>query len=451
MKIMLLGHMGRDEALASRLGAHGLHIVGQWENPGLMDKATASGGTFHKVDSVTDTERIADLAEHIAPDMFLTNCDDALAAGVVDTIKQRVASGRLNDDLYIPSPDRSAARIEWDKFYLRELINEIAPEYNPVNFMVEHPAAVNDAIDYFKSRDTEIAIKPRGLTGGKGVKVMCKHFDSFDEGRTYALGCLEGSDHAGVEIQEKLVGHEFTLQLFTDGTTLIRPPATYDYPYREDSDTGPGTGGMGAFSMEDGLLPFVSQTEYDEVIDLMGRLLAALRTRGHEYRGVLYPTFFKTTSGLKIVETNARGGDPELINIIDLMEDDVDVAEMLKSIATGTLTEGKVRYKKCASAMLYLVSPDYGYRSGSPYTFTLDTSAVESLGCHVRFAAAERIDGDRYRTVGSSRSVGISALGKTTWEARAKLHEAIERGFGQPLPLKYRHDIAQKAYIDRLS
>lgn len=451
MRIALLGHMGRDEAVADRLAKedHQLYVVGQWENPGLVNKAHASGGRFEAIGDVTDVEQVAYCVERIQPDMFLTNLDNALAVGVVDTLKKHITEGRLRE-LYIPSPDRYAARIEWDKFYLRELIDEIAPSYNPINFMAQTKDDIYVAIEYFKNQDTEIAIKPRGLTGGKGVKVMGKHFDTFSEGEAYALQCLVGDKQLGVEIQEKIKGHEFTMQLFTDGKTLIKPPVTYDYPYREDGDSGPGTGGMGAFSMKDGLLPFITRVDYDEAFELMKQLLIALQQQGQNYKGVLYPTFFKTTSGLKIVETNARGGDPELINIVDLMEDDVNLGEVLQSIATGELAQDQIRYKKSASAMLYLVSPDYGYRKGQTYDFTMDINKVEALDCKVRFAAAERVDRNGYRTVGSSRSVGISALGKTAWEAREKILLAIRAGFGQPLSLCYRSEIADRAYIKSL-
>lgn len=443
--------MGRDEAVADRLiQNHKLHVIGQWENPGLMDKAKASGGQFQVVDSITNIERIADLVEHIQPDMFVTNFDDALAAGVVDLLKRREESGRLKQ-LHIPCPDRAASRIEWDKFYLRELIEEIDSSYNPKNFMVTTKKDVELAIEHFENQNMPIAVKPRGLTGGKGVKVMGKHFETFEEGRVYALSCIARSEQAGVEIQEKIEGREFTLQLFTDGKTIIEPPATYDYPYREDGDLGPGTGGMGAFSMEHGLLPFVSQDIYDEAIELMKKLLGVMNKRSLNYKGVLYPTFFKTIGGLKIVETNARGGDPELINIVDLLDDDIDLGQVLKSIATGELAVSDVQYKRCGSAMLYLVSPDYGYGKGPSYTFTMNADAIESLGCSIRFAATERIKGDEYRTVGSSRSVGLSALGQTAWEARDKIHQAIKSGFGQPLELDYRLDVAEEAYIKNLT
>lgn len=447
MEIVLLGHMGRDEAVADRLAGHTLHVLGQWENPGLVEKAQASGGDFHVIKSITDVERVADYVQAVEPDMFLTNFDASLGAGVVDAIRRRVES-RYMRDLWIPCPNKAAARVEWDKFYLRDIIDEINPEFNPHNFMVQTSDAAKEAIEFFRDQGVEIVIKPRNLTGGKGVKVQGKHFESYDEAMAYAAEILAASDQEGLEVQEKLEGHEFTLQLFTDGITIIKAPTTYDYPYREDGDVGPGTGGMGTFSMQDGLMPFIDQADYDQVIVLMHQVLAVLRQRGLDYKGVLYPTFFKTPSGqLKIVEINARGGDPELVNIVDLMDDSVDFGEVLQRIATGELSEGDIRYKKMASAMVYLVSPDYGYRSGPSYEFGMGPSLASEFGCKVRYAATEKTGTTMYRTVGSSRSVGISSLAQTPWAAREDINSYIAHGFTCPLTLEYRTQIAQQEYI----
>lgn len=442
--------MGRDEAVADRLQyQHQLYIIGQWKNPGLVAKAEASGGEYFVANDMNDVQGITDIVERIQPDMFLTNFDSALAAGIVDALEDSVRSGTLSP-LAIPCPSRAAARIEWDKFYLRELVAEVAPDYNPTNFMAEDEAAVREAIAYFQSRNTEIAIKPRGLTGGKGVKVMGKHFDTYDEATDYALKCVAGSGQNGVEVQEKMTGHEFTLQLLTDGTTIIEPPVTYDYPYREDGNTGPGTGGMGTFTMRDGLMPFLDHSDYTEAIDLSEKILKIMREKGITYKGVLYTSFFKTPNGLKIVETNARGGDPELINIVDLMTDNVDLAAVLLSMANGDLTEDQVRFQPFASAMIYLVSPDYGFRSGEPVSLDIDTAAIEAAGVKLRFAATENVSGSAYRTVGSSRSVGLAALGEDPWDARDKLLMAIETGFEKPLVLDFRLDVAHREYIEKL-
>ncbi len=284
---------------------------------------------------------------------------------------------------------------------------------------------------------------------------MGEHFGTYEEGEAYALQVLASPSQTGLEIQEKFdkkTCPEFTLQIFTDGTTMIRPPATYDYPYRKDGNIGHGTGGMGSFTMQDGKLPFLTEADYNEVMDLMGQVLANYKERGIRYKGVLYPTFLKTPKGLKICEINARGGDPELINILDLLEDDVDYGEVLRQIALGELAEDSIRYKKLASAMVYLVSPAYSYDTEPIiYDFKLNTDIIQAHDCRIRFAAAERTGDKQYRTVGSSRTIGLSALGDTPWDARTKIHDAITVGFHHPLPLEYRQQVAQKAYIQNLA
>ncbi len=456
MRIAILGGMGRDEALAERCGEHELHIISEWANPGLAEKAEQSGGELHVVTDMADPGMVAELVADISPNMFCTNSDNALGAGVVDAIHQLVEAKRCAPVL-IPCPDKRAARIEWDKFYLRDLIADIAPELNPLNIMVDTPEVLNEVFDSFEQLGMEVVLKPRYLAGGKGVKVQGKHFDSYADGVQIARQILADPTQGSLEVQERLHGHEFTLQIMTDGASIALPPETYDYPYREDGDMGPGTGGMGTFSMRLGEhLPFVTQQDYDAAINYMNMVLMELRARSIDYKGVLYPTFFKTSDGLRLVEINARGGDPEFINILDLLEDDVDVPAVLASIAKGEFDPTSVRYKKLASAMIYLVSPEYGYSGSSKkdnpnhYDFNVDVSAITSIGVAVRFAAAKKIV-SAYRTVGSSRTVGLSALAETPWEARDMLVQSITAGFGDDTPLQWRRDIGDQAYIEQLS
>ncbi len=106
---------------------------------------------------------------------------------------------------------------------------------------------------------------------------------------------------------------------------------------------------------------------------------------------------------------------------------------------------------QCKIMYIYLVSPDYGYRKGPLYSFSFDMAVVEKLNCKVRFAATEGFGGDNYKTVGSSRSVGLSSLGETPWQAMSNIHAAIKTGFTQPLPLVFRSQVADETYIHNLT
>lgn len=461
MEIALLGHMGRDHALADKLVSQGnrLHVIGQWHNPGLVENVEKSGGSYFTVNKITNVGAITDVVEHLQPDMFLTNFEDALAAGVVNVIENRMRQGAINSDLLIPCPDKAGSKIEWDKFFLRELIDEIDPTLNPQNCMANSSEKAEKAIREFEESGIEVVVKPRAPTGGSGVKVMGEHLKSYEAARVYAVN---NAEKGGAEIQEKLEGVEFTLQFYTDGVNFIDPPVTYDYPYRKDGDTGPGTGGTGVFTISgkeiltasgDPLQFFVEPKDYRRVKWATEQVLLKLEESGVHYRGMIYPSFFKTKNGLKIVEFNARGGEGELINILDLMEDDVDIAQVLRQVAEGDLRPDSIRYKKLASTLVYFMVPQYGYTTGPQFNFRLNREAVTANGCLARFAATELLDRDThmYKTVGTSRSFGLFALGDSPWEAREKIHTAAQEALDSDCPLEFRRDIGAEEYIIALN
>lgn len=454
MEIMLAGSGAREAAIAERLTweGHTLHIAAEFRNPSLVQAAKKSGGQFFEVRSVSSANCVAEAAVASQADLLWVNNDDALAAGVVDEVVARAPG------MAIASPDKASARIEWDKFYAREIVDEIdraeGTRYNPEYFLADTPEGVMEAVDYFERAGVPAVIKPRGLTGGKLVKVMGPHLKTYRDAVRYGLQIVQDQRYGkGVSIEEKVEGHEFTLQFLTDGTVAIPPPGTYDYPFREDDDRGPGCGGMGSFAMPAGeLLPFLTEEAYRDAIDLTEKVLEQLRERGHAFKGVLYPSFFQTANGLKITEFNARAGDPEIINIMELLGDRTSLADALMRIAHQELSPKDVCFTRgLASAALYLVSPEYAYPGKEPtmYDFLLRSKELALRGCRAYFAAAKQTGKNRYRTVGTSRTVALAAVAPTPWEARAKIHQAIEAGVEGPL--QYRRDVGAEEYIKNLA
>ncbi len=442
MKVMIVGQKGREDSMAAQLEGCELHVFAEHRNPGLVAKAEASGGKFWLTDDICAVEPLADYVSEANIDMLWVNADEPLAAGIVDAARAK------KPDLLLPCPDREAARIEWDKFDTRQIISEIDDRYNPRYKTATTIEEVKEGIRYFSKSGMEIAVKPCNLTAGKGVKVMGPHLDSFDSAEAYALKVLKDQNQTGVLLEEKLEGREFTVQGFTDGHMLIVPPATYDYPYREDGDTGPGTGGMGCFTMSDGLLPFISESDYQEASRLMERVLLKIQDLGRDYKGTLYGSFFKTAEGLKVVEFNARQGDPEAISIFELLRPDVDMPTVLKQIALGELQPDSVRFQRLASTVIYLVSPDYTYRGDRQFEFELDVNAVESNDCRTYFSAAEQIGHNLFRTVGASRTVAMAARAESPWGARDMIKAVITEAVRGPLT--YRQEIASQKYINNL-
>lgn len=451
-RVLLASGNGREAAIATLLAEQGeseLHIAVQHRNPTLLAMAELTGGRFYSA-NIRDPEQLADIAAEARANVVWINQDNALADNAIGAIRRRVP------DIESASPDSEAARIEWDKFDSREIVAEIDREFgtsfNPLYFLATTPEEVDAAINFLRADGIEGVVKPRGLTGGKGVKVMGPHFQTYEEMTRYAKEVISNPEQGGVVIEEKMEGEEFNIQGLTDGLTLIRIQETFDYPYREDGDRGPGTGGTGSFTMPGGEhLPFVVQEDYDQAIWLMEKMLAKLEQRGRDYKGTFYASFFKTPSGLKLVEINARLGCPEGMNVMELIDrDQTSILNVIQRIARRELRSHDIRYKKDASTALYLFSPDYAYegRPARTYEFELDIERVKSLGCRAYFAASEQIGPKHFRTVGNSRSVAIATTDSTPWDARAKIRHALQEAFTGPL--HYRNDVADFDFIQRL-
>ncbi len=246
----------------------------------------------------------------------------------------RAWSTRCSPRAPAPSgPTRAGAEIEWNKAFARSLLAEVAPEASPLLHVAHDRREVDEAIASFGS--TPVAVKPPGLTGGKGVKVMGPHLADHDEARDYALEPARGAARPAkaVLIEEKIIGAEFTIQAISDGRTVVFPPSTYDYPYRFDGDEGPGTGGMGSLSMPSPTLPFMTAAHYERgLLDHRARDRAPGRARA-PLHGVMNSGFFATADGVKVIEFNARFGDPECMNIMSLFEG--SWPEVMEQIAAG--------------------------------------------------------------------------------------------------------------------
>ncbi len=411
-----------------------LHAFVGHENPTIVRHARESGGG-HATGDVCDARAVAAFAREREIDVAMVSADEPLAAGVVDAL---IAQGTR-----AVGPTRAGAEIEWNKAFARELLAEVAPQAVPALRVVREASEVADAIASFDGR--EVAVKPVGLTGGKGVKVMGPHLQSHDDARDYALSLLEhGGAGERVLIEEKIAGAEFTIQALSDGRTVVFPPSTYDYPYRFDGDEGPGTGGMGSLSLASKTLPFMTAQHYEEACSIIGQVIDRLREQDRRFSGVMNSGFFATSDGVKVIEFNARFGDPECMNIMSLF--DGDWPSVMERMCAGTLTAGDVPLREEASVVLYLVSPDYALRPGGPYQFELDEDALRSEGCEVLFSSAVSVSERTYRTVGTSRAVALVATNADL----AAATERVRAGAATVPVLEWRSDVGDPRYLQGL-
>jgi phosphoribosylamine---glycine ligase len=424
-----------------RMSEHSeLHAFVGHLNPSLVRYAEASGGSV-TVGDVCDAEAVAAFARAKEIDIAMVSADEPLAAGVVDAL--------LAQGTRAVGPTRDGAEIEWNKAFARSLLLEVAPEAVPKLRVVHEAHEVDEAIDSFGS--APVVVKPSGLTGGKGVKVMGPHLASHAEARDYALSLLAaGKSGESVLIEEKIVGAEFTIQAISDGHTVVFPAATYDYPFRFDGDEGPGTGGMGSLSTSEPTLPFMTARHYEQACSIIERIIQRLTADGRRFTGIMNSGFFATAEGVQVIEFNARFGDPECMNIMSLFDGNWPV--VMERICAGELRVEDVPLRDEASLVLYLVSPDYALKpAGSaaprPYDFGLDEQAMEQAGCKVFFASAVKTGENSYRTVGTSRAVALVTTAPTLRAA----HERVVGCAGSVEVLEWRREVGDVNYLNSLS
>jgi phosphoribosylamine--glycine ligase len=435
VRTLIVGHGGRESALAARMAEHSdLHAFAGHENPSIVAAAERSGGSLVTGD-VCDPRAVAAFARSRGVDIAMVSADEPLAAGVVDALH---AAG-----VAAVGPTRAGAEIEWNKTFARELLVEIAPEAVPRLRVARAVQEVAPAIAAFG--ELPVVVKPAGLTGGKGVKVMGPHLHSHADAGAYAHELLH-SGRAGdsVLIEERIDGPEFTIQAISDGRTVVFPPSTYDYPYRYDGDEGPGTGGMGSLSLASATLPFMTSEHYAEACSIIERVIERLAAEGRHFSGVMNSGFFATADGVKVIEFNARFGDPECMNIMSLL--DGSWPRVMERIVARELSVGHVPLRRQASLVLYLVSPDYALRAGPQYEFALDVEDLAARGLEVFFSSAVQASPGHYRTVGTSRAVALATTAPTLEQARARLAEVAA---AVPV-LEWRRDVGAGEYLDGL-
>jgi phosphoribosylamine--glycine ligase len=194
------------------------------------------------------------------------------------------------------------------------------------------------------------------LTGGKGVKVQGDHFNTKREALEYCNEVLQ--THPKVIAEEKLEGEEFSLQCLTDGKTVIAMPPVQDHKRAFVNDFGPNTGGMGSYSCEDHLLPFLSKDDVDGGLEITKKVVDVLyKETGEYYKGIMYAGLIKTKYGIKLLEYNARFGDPEAMNVLSLLES--DFVEICSAMINQQLNKIKIKFYNKATVCKYIVPKGY--------------------------------------------------------------------------------------------
>ena len=413
--VLLVGGGGREHAIARAVADDcALYACASNRNPGI--RRLADG--FETIDE-TDGEAIAAYATAVDADLAVIGPESALAAGVADAL----------DDagVYAFGPQAEEARLETDKAYQRRFMDEAAIPGCPDFEVFDDLEA---ACAYIDEYDGDLAVKPAGLTGGKGVKVIGDQV-THEEAKAY----LRDADYDRVVLEERLVGEEFTIQAFVANGEVRTTPAVQDHKRAYEGDEGPNTGGMGSYSDTGLSLPFMAEGDYDAAVDVLDAVVDALP----DYKGVLYGQFMLTDAGPKVVEFNARFGDPEAMNTLPVLE--TPFIDVLTAARDGeSLPE--LSFSGEATVCKYAVPDGYPVDPESGAKIAVDE---ESVGDALLFYASvdERDDG-LYTT--TSRSFAVVGRGDSIAAAEAEAEDALSAAGDR---VRIRHDIGTASLVER--
>lgn len=397
MKILVVGTGAREHAICEALkGEAELYSIMSNKNPGIARISK------YKVASEGDLETVKKFARENKVDMAVIGPESPLEQGIVNELESAGIS--------CVGPTQEAARIETDKSFMRNLFENHKIEGSLIYRVFDNYQDISDFLDEF---DRDVVVKPVGLTGGKGVKIVGDHLEDNQEAKEYAKHVMETKmgGHPRVVIEERLVGEEFTVQAFSDGKHLAPMPAVQDHPHAFEGDQGPITGGMGSYSDSNGLLPFLSQKEYDSAVKIMQDTIDAINNEVGPYKGILYGQFMLCKEGPRLVEYNARFGDPEAMNVLPLLQS--SMVDICNGVVDGTLK--KAQFAKKATVCKYIVPDGYPETKFAGEAIKVNEKEISDAGALVYYAAVNQKEDTIYTS--SSRALGLVGVGDSIDEA----------------------------------
>jgi phosphoribosylamine--glycine ligase len=426
-RILIIGSGAREHAIAAALARSPqrpeLLCFGSARNPGIAELTVA-----YTSGNINDPAAVISFAHEHKPTLAIIGPEAPLAAGVADALWAA----------HIPTvgPTQSLARLESSKSFTRSLLDRHHIPGNPIFQRFTSLDGVEALLD--RLGDNHV-IKDDGLAGGKGVKVFGDHLTTRAESLAFCNEFL-AAGHPFV-IEEKLEGEEFSLLSFTDGTTLRHMPAVQDHKRAFNGDRGPNTGGMGSYTEANGSLPFLTPADIAAAHRTNEHVIAALhRDLNEPYRGILYGGFMTTSNGVRLIEYNARFGDPECLNLLTLLE--TDFVAICRAIVSSTLYTLDVDFTRAATVCKYLVPEGYPEqpRKGDP------VPVPEALPVNTTlYLGSVDMQNDTLVSAGS-RTLAVVARGSSLSEAESLCESLVASIHG---PFFHRSDIGTTELIAR--
>ena len=404
MKVLVVGSGGREHAIcwALKKSPKVTELYCAPGNGGIASLATC-------VDiKATDIDGMVAWAKENAMDFVMVAPDDPLALGMVDALEEA--------GIRAFGPKANAAIIEGSKAFSKELMKKYGIPTAAYEVFTDKDAALR----YVDEQGAPIVVKCDGLALGKGVVVA----QTVEEAKEAVTNMMEnkafGEAGAKVVIEECMFGPEVTVLAFSDGNTIVPMPSSQDHKRAYDNDQGPNTGGMGAIS------PCPNYTEEHTQICMDTIFLPtvkALNAEGRPFKGVIYFGMMLTEKGPRVVEYNARFGDPECQAVLSLLE--TDLMDILEACVDGTLDKLEVKFKDAASCCLVLASGGYplAYEKGKEIT------GLDAVKDAVVFHAGTKLQDGKILTNGG-HVLGVTAVAPS-------LREAVDKAYAQAKPVSF--------------
>jgi phosphoribosylamine--glycine ligase len=363
----------------------------------------------YAVGKITDSAAVSAFAKEQSATLAVIGPEAPLAAGVADSLWAA--------EVPVVGPTKLLARIESSKGFARDLLAKYGIRGNPFYQRFHSMEGVESALLELAGRHV---IKDDGLAGGKGVKVCGDHLHSLEHSLEFCREMV-AAGHPFV-IEEKLEGEEFSLMSFSDGLCLRHMPAVQDHKRADNGDKGPNTGGMGTYTDADHSLPFLRESDIAEARAINERVAEALLEECvASFRGILYGGFMATREGVKLIEYNARFGDPECLNLLTLLETDLVV--VCRAIVEQKLGDVSVEFAEQASVCKYVV-PD-GYPDAPRVGDAVELPKELPDGVTMYLGAVDVKDGELVAT--GSRTVGVVGVAETIAEAERMCESVVQQ------------------------
>ena len=401
MKVLIVGSGGREHAIATS--------VAKSEKVSKIYCAPGNGGISQVAECVAigamEFDKLVDFAKENAIDLVIVGMDDPLVGGLVDKMEEA--------GIRTFGPRKNAAILEGSKAFSKDLMKK----YNIPTAAYENFDDPDAAMEYIKKGNFPVVLKADGLALGKGVLICNTLEEALDGVKSIMLDKQFGAAGTRMVVEEFMTGREVSVLSFVDGKTIKTMTSAQDHKRAKDGDQGLNTGGMGTFSPS----PFYTE-EVDEFCKkyIYQATVDAMAAEGREFKGVIFFGLMLTPNGPRVLEYNARFGDPEAQVVLPRMKN--DIIEVMEACIDGTLDQVDLQFEDNAAVCVVLASDGYplAYEKGKVIT---GLDAFEEKDGYYCFHAGTKVTEEGLVTNGG-RVLGITAKGSNLKEARANAYEA---------------------------